>query len=246
MKVTFICCYNNAEELNSMLLPSFGKLDKDTVNYILIDSTLNNYRSAAEAYNKTIEKHKDEIGEILIFLHQDIAFSDSGFLEKIISELTANPNQILGFAGINDFGTVFSNLKYRKDKSFITRNQIKEKTQVCTVDECCFAMTKILYQKLLFDEYVCNHWHLYAVEICYNAKKNKIPCYVLPDVIYHKEFSGGGLQTDSNFLTSMWRLVIKYGKEFNCIYAPCYICKTNRLQAAAKLFKTSIKNLFLK
>ena len=91
MKVTFICCYNNAKELNSMLLPSLSELDKDTVNYILIDSTLNNYRSAAEAYNKTIEKHKDEIGEILIFLHQDIAFSDSGFLEKIISELTANP-----------------------------------------------------------------------------------------------------------------------------------------------------------
>lgn len=246
MKATFICCYNNTKELNEMLLPSFKKLGRNDSNLILIDTVKEKYKSAAEAYNKTIEKRKSEIGEILIFLHQDIAFNNSDFLDSIIFELKENPNQILGFAGINDSGTVLSNLKYRKEESFITRNQIKEKIKVCSLDECCFAMSSSVYDKLKFDEAVCNHWHLYAVELCYRAKKESIQSYVLPNIIFHKESNNGGLYSDKHFLTSMWRLAMKYKKDFECIYAPCYICKTNRLQAAVKLLKTSIKNLIHK
>ncbi len=243
MKVTFICCYNNFEELDSMLLPSFNLLDKDVCNIILINSLEEVYKSAAEAYNKTIKKHINDIGDILIFCHQDIAFDDVTFLQNIISELTGTPNQILGFAGINTQGTVFSNLKYQESKQFITKNQIKEKQQVISLDECCFAMTKAVYKKTLFDEHACNHWHLYAVDLCYNANCKGIPSYVMPDVIYHKKNNNGGMYSDKHFLKSMWRLVNKYKKDFDCIYAPCYICSTNRFKAATKIFRTNIKNL---
>ncbi len=243
MKVTFICCHNNNEELNSMLLPSFSMLDKSTCNIILINAFKEGYKSAAEAYNKTIKKHMNEIGDILFFCHQDIAFDNVDFLQNIISELTENPNQIIGFAGINTNGTVLSNLQYQENKQFITRNQIKSKEKVVTLDECCFATSKTVYQKLKFDEYVCNHWHLYAVEICYNAKRNGIPSYVMPDIIFHKKNNKGGMYTDKYFLKSLWRLVKKYKKDFDYIYAPCYICSTNLFIAAAKIARTSIRNL---
>jgi GT2 family glycosyltransferase len=243
MKVTFICCHNNNEELNSMLLPSFNMLDKNSCNIILIDAFKEGYKSAAEAYNRTIEKRKDEIGDILIFCHQDIAFDNITFLQNITSELTENPNQIIGFAGINATGTVFSNLKYQESKQFITKNQTKEKIQVISLDECCFAMTKTVYENIRFDECVCNHWHLYAVELCYNAQRYGIPSYVMPNIIYHKKRNNGGMYCDNHFLKSMWRLIEKYKKDFNYIYAPCYICSTNKFIAAAKIARTSIKNL---
>ena len=243
MKVTFICCYNNSDELNNMLLPAFNTLDKSVCSIILINSLDEGYKSAAEAYNKTINKHINEIGDILFFCHQDIAFDNVDFLQNIISELTENPNQIIGFAGINTNGTVLSNLQYQENKQFITRNQIKSKEKVVTLDECCFATSKTVYQKLKFDEYVCNHWHLYAVEICYNAKRNGIPSYVMPDIIFHKKNNNGGMYTDKYFLKSMWRLVKKYKKDFDYIYAPCYICSTNLFIAAAKIARTSIRNL---
>ena len=243
MKVTFICCHNNNEELNSMLLPSFSMLDKSTYNIILINAFKEGYKSAAEAYNRTIEKRKDEIGDILIFCHQDIAFDNITFLQNIISELTENPNQIIGFAGINTYGTVFSNLQYQENKQFITRNQIKAKEEVASLDECCFATSKTVYQKLKFDENVCNHWHLYAVEFCYNARRYGIPSYVIPDIIYHKKNNNGGMYADKHFLKSMWKLIKKYKNDFDYIYAPCYICSTNKFLAAVKIVRTSIRNL---
>ncbi|MBO7192804.1 MAG: hypothetical protein J6V47_00795 [Bacteroidaceae bacterium] len=245
MKVTFICCYNNTDELNSMLLPSFNILDKNICNIILINTYEKGYKSAAQAYNKTVKEQIDEIGDILIFCHQDIAFDDSTFLQNIISELTKEPKQILGFAGINGEGTVFSNLKYQESKNFITRNQITEKKQVLSLDECCIATSKDVYQQLLFDEYVCNHWHLYAVELCYNANSNGIPCYIMPDIIYHKKKNNnGGLFSDKHFLKSMWRLTRKYQKKSCQIFAPCYICSTNPIKAIAKILRTCIKNIF--
>jgi hypothetical protein len=226
-----------------MLLSSLNILDKDIYNIILINSFDEGYKSAAEAYNKTIEQREHEIGDILIFCHQDIAFDNVTFLQNIISELTENPNQIIGFAGIDTHGSVLSNLQYQENKQFITRNQIKAKEKVVTIDECCFATSKTVYQKLKFDEYVCNHWHLYAVELCCNARRNEISSYVMPDIIYHKKNNNGGMYTDKHFLKSMWRLIKKFKKDFDYIYAPCYICSTNRFIAVAKILRTSIRNL---
>lgn len=243
MTVTFLCCYNNDNELNSMLLPSFSKLNQSLCNLILINSKERGYRSAAQAYNRTIEQHKSELGDILVFCHQDIAFDNTSFLNNIITELSHDPLQILGLAGIRDDGHVVSNLKYHESQTFITRNQLKEKTRVAAVDECCFAMTKDTFHLLHFDERVCNHWHLYAVELCYNARRNGISSYIIPDEIYHKKNGDGGLYCDKHFLATTWRLTRKYHKEHRYIYAPCYVCSTNIFQAAIKIIRTTIKNL---
>lgn len=243
MRVTFLCCYNNTEELDSMLLQSFSRLDKNICNLILINPAEKRFRSAAEAFNKTIEQQKNELGDILVFCHQDIAFDNSSFLDSIITELSDEPEQILGFAGMDVNGRVVSNLKYQENKSFITRNRLCEKRKAISLDECCFAMTQATYFKFRFDEKVCNHWHLYAVEICYNAKRDGIQSYILPDIIYHKKNGSEGLYTDKHFLTSMWKLTRKYRKDNDCIYAPCYICRTNRLCAAIKILKSTLRNL---
>lgn len=67
------------------------------------------------------------IGDILVFIHQDIAFENREFEKRIVQELTDNPNQILGFAGMTEQGIVVSNLRYLSTKEYITKRQIVEK-----------------------------------------------------------------------------------------------------------------------
>lgn len=243
--ITFICCFNNEKQLNKMLLQSLQKHCKDANNnLILISPIKKGYKSAAQAYNTTIQNNWDKIEDIIIFCHQDIAFDDTQFLDRIIQELKSNPFQIIGFAGITDNGMAYSNLRYYKTKEYITRNRVIEsKLKVESVDECCFATTKQVLQKISFDEKSCFHWHLYSVDLCYEAKILNIPSYIIPETIYHKENSNGGLYTDMNFLKTMWNLVLKYKERVNCIYAPCYICPTMPYKAIIRLLRTAIKNI---
>lgn len=247
MVVTYVCCYNNTNTLNNMLLCALtNNKDKSIEREILlIDNTKGKYPSCAAAYNH--ELHQGGCGSILIFLHQDIAFDDFQFEKRIVKELTENPNQILGFAGMPAKGGVVSNLRYYRTKEFITKRQIKDKTECMAVDECCFAMTANLYRRLGFDEQVCFHWHLHATEICYNAySQYGTKTYVLPEEIYHKLSDGGGLQCDWYYLRTLWRLAAKYRASFQEIRTPCYIASTNPFALSLKISRTAVKNLLLR
>ena len=246
-RITIICCYNKEKQLNEMLLHSLQTQCKDICNnLILVSPTKESFRSAAQAFNTTIQNNWDKLEDIIIFCHQDIAFDNTLFLERIIQEFNNNPLQIIGFAGITSQGTVYSNLKYFRTKEYITKNRLVEhKLSVESVDECCFATTKQVLQKISFDEESCFHWHLYSVDLCYGAKILNIPSYIIPEQIYHKEYGKEGLYTDINFLKTMWNLVLKYRKRTKCIYAPCYICTTNPYKALIRLLRTAIKNIII-
>ena len=158
-----------------------------------------------------------------------------------------NPNQILGVAGMPKGGRTISNLKYLKTGKYITTTQVAEKTEVHSLDECYFAMTKELYFKMKFDEQTCSHWHLYAVDFCYEARrKYGIKSYVLPESIYHKMDGASGLSTDIHFLWTMFKMTRNYQKEFNIIYTPCYIVSTYYPKTIFKLCRSILKNLFSK
>lgn len=243
--VSIICVYNNREQLDDMLVKSLININiGGGVKKLFIDNISNNYPSCANAYNTELRKHRNELGEILIFLHQDIAFDDNIWLERIVRELADNPNQILGFAGMPKAGRTISNMRYLKTKQLITRTQLKEKTEVESLDECCFAMTKKIYNKVRFDEETCSHWHLYAVDFCYEARRKiELKSYVIPELIYHKYDGTSGLSTDLHFLKTLWKITKKYRKNYSFIFTPCYIISTSPVKALAKLTKSAIKNL---
>lgn len=246
MGISFLCCVNDEQQLRSMLLPSLEMLSQKGIVYntVFIDARKKHYRSAAEAYNIEIEKNEEELKDILVFLHQDIAFDNEQLFLSIIQELSANPNQILGVAGMPISGRTISNLKYKESGCYITATQVSEKTIVCSVDECCFAMTKDLFMKLHFNERICDGWHLYAVELCYRAMTQyHIPSYVLSESIFHKMNGSAGLSTDTSFLMSMWKIAREYKDTFDRIYAPCYIVSTCFVPCLLKIGRTLLKNI---
>lgn len=51
------------------------------------------------------------------------------------------------------------------------KDEIYEAPYLCEkVEECCFRMTRECFNRLRFNEEVCNGWHLYAVEMCLIGK----------------------------------------------------------------------------
>ena len=136
-------------------------------------------------------------------------------------------------------GHVISNLRYWNTKQYIVSHQINDKVEVDSLDECCFGTSKELLSKVRFDERCCFHWHLYAVDLCYEAKrKYDYHSYVIPDMIFHKFDGDHGLTTDIHFLKTMWNLTRKYRKDFIRLYAPCYIVNTHPFWAILKLTRT--------
>lgn len=246
MGITFVCCVNDEQQLNCMLKPSLDKLTLEGLEYntLFIDTQKKHYHSAAEAYNTEVRKNEGQLKEILVFLHQDIAFDDGRLFLNIIQELAFDPNQIIGVAGMSTSGKTVSNLKYKESGCYITSTQVSEKTKVCSVDECCFALTRDLFLELSFSEKICDGWHLYAVELCYRAMTQcNIPSYVLSDSIYHKMNGSVGLSTDTSFLMTMWKIARKYKNKFARIYTPCYIVSTSFISCLLKIGGTYLKNL---
>ncbi len=242
--ITLVCVYNDTSQFNALLNRSLQNIGWGGGNSTLLINNINRrYSSCAEAYNCELQQHGNELGDILVFLHQDIAFDNDDGLERIKTELQTNPDQILGFAGMPSGGRTISNLRYFSSKRFITASQLSEKTEVESLDECCFAMTRNLYDKIRFDERTCGHWHLYAVDFCYEARRRfGTKSYVLPESIYHK-YDEGGLQVDLHFLWTLWKMRTKYHRSVPMIYTPCYIVSTNFISFVTKIAKTLVRNI---
>ena len=248
-KVTYICLFNNKSQLESLLTPSIDLLRAKhrSCELILVDCLREGYRSAAEAFNQTIKKKWNSLGDVVCFVHQDIRFDETDFHDRVCSELESNPFQLLGVAGVRDGETTSSNLKYYEDDSYITELHLstKDKLEVESLDECCFATSKELLSKVRFDEYVCFHWHLYAVEFCYAAKVlYDYPSYVLPEQVYHKLNNKDGLYRDKFFLQSMWRLLNKYNEKLDHICAPCYFHLSTGFIGRFRVLITYIHHLY--
>lgn len=246
--ISILCCYNDDEEVQRMLLSSLKDVINDglpfDVDIHLIDTKAKGYKSAAEAYNKEVRLHQADLKDILIFCHQDISFPDSQLILAIYQELTLDSSQILGVAGMPTVGTPVSNLKYKLDSRFITKCQISEKTNVVSLDECLIAVNKDIFMNIWFDEENLKHWHLYAVDLCYNARfKHGIASFVLPQSIFHKYTADGGQQTDNVFLKELNAIACKYQDNVDVVRTPCYILPTGMIARYKQLLRTYIKHL---
>ncbi len=245
--ISLLCCYNDRDEAQKMLLDSIESVATGLpfdFDVRMIDTKAKGYQSAAEAYNREAELNREGLHDILIFCHQDISFPDTKLLCRIYEELTLDSEQIIGVAGMPSEGSPVSNLKYKSDNRYITRRQITDKTPVDTLDECLIAIGKDVFFSMEFDEGMLRHWHLYVVDLCYNARiSHGIESYVLPESIYHKCSADNGQQTDDTFLREINRLASKYHSKISVIRTPCYILPTPLVSRWKKLARTWIKHI---
>lgn len=216
--VHLFCIWNNERVLNSMLLAT---LEAQNLEYELhlIDNRDKEYSSAAEAYNITVASVNMKESDICVFLHQDIQLISFDTLAQIQGFLKSHPMSVVGLAGMKHLGNenhVVSNLQYMDTQQYITRHRTNGIEKVESVDECIFAVRYETFMKVDgFDEHVCNHWHLYGVELCLKVKMILSgDSYVLPTIAYHHDAPPDSSKVkqqmvDKHFLRSLWRMMKK-------------------------------------
>ena len=179
------------------------------------------FSSAAAALNHGAAQ---ATGEILVFMHQDVYLWDTTILEQYRNFLSARKTTILGVAGADTSGTVYTDIYETTDK--IRRNPPTNGQQipVVSVDECLFAMHRELWQKLRFDPVCCDDWHCYAMDICFaNTLAGGINL-VMSFPICHDSL---GNPEQKGFWRGIHRLVEKYrGTTIEnitgcCVHIPC-------------------------
>lgn len=180
--ISLICVYNNEDILNQHLLKSV-QVQTVQPELILLDNRKNKFMSAAQALNEGAMK---ATGDFLVFVHQDIELLQKNDLGKLLTLLHSNEDTVFGSAGIKfKQKGVFSNMLHGKEKIRAGANRISDLCYVDTLDECFIGCSKALFEKIRFDETLCNGWDLYGVDFCYQAKLKKKRIAVVPFKLWH-------------------------------------------------------------
>lgn len=196
-------------------------LIQQTVPYewILLDNTNHQFKSAASALNYGATQAK---GDIFVFAHQDIQF-DSHFLGNLVHYFNEMPNTLIGVAGSKEKLEVLSNIKQGPNHDNAGTQTLDKPTAVQTLDEVLIACTKETFSTLQFDEKTCNDWHLYGVDLSLSAHILGIPSWVVPLELYH--LSSGRISL--GYALTLFRVLLKHRKHYPFIYTSCGTTKTS-------------------
>lgn len=202
---------------------------------ICVDNQGNhNFSSAASALNHGASKSS---GRYLFFLHQDVEFSNKDFLKECVKLVDNLPNLgVAGLAGVqrNPTSRKIENLNEISHGAPPRKwgKKILEPTRVQTLDEFCLIVPKHVFETTRFDEVVCDHWHLYGVDLCLTCLREGLSVYALPFEVYHQSDGASGRSADSigaltpDYARSFERVRRKYKKAFPEIVTTCAAYET--------------------
>lgn len=214
-KISLITVYNNKEMLDEMLVSAEKQKNVD-IDYVMIDNRENTFSSAAAALNYGTAK---AIGEVYVYLHQDVEFLTETALEQIYDFAIKNRNVIFGAAGVkrrykkSDNIIILTSIYAGEEKN--KNNKLRTPTDCFTLDECLIACYRDVMKKVSFDEKVCDGWHLYGADFCLQAGLiPNLKVMVLPmPYVWHKS-SGNA---DESYRNTQDRLAKKYKGKYRII-----------------------------
>ena len=237
--ISLITVYNKKTLLDEMI-DSARKQKNVEIDYVMIDNSSAEFSSAAQALNYGAGK---SIGEVLVFLHQDIEFLADDVLEYIYDYAVENPNIVFGAAGVED-------KNFNKDTKILSSmlvgpkgkenkyNTIKVPTKAFTLDECLIACHRNCFNKIKFDEKVCDGWHLYGADLCLQANIcSGVEVKAVPLNVWHKSHGNA----DGAYFKTQNLLAIKYKKYYNVINTTNGYVYTNFLKRLAQNLYRKIK-----
>lgn len=166
-----ICVYNDKQMFEKTLVSSLKKQKSNhNIRLLSINNENTVFTSMAKAYNAVIPYIK---AEYVVFLHQDIRLENAYVIEKLLSEVSQlDKSSVWGVAGV----------KYPNKKTLYC---CQDYLEVDTLDECFFGMKKERFEQLLFNESICNDWHMYAVEMCIHNQLEKGKNYIIQADVSH-------------------------------------------------------------
>lgn len=192
-KVTIVCCYNNIEQYKRFCV----SLEKQNIDYELIgiDNQEQKFDSCSKALNSVISEINTEY---VIFSHQDIELPEEHMLEDFVKYLEeTGQRDILGVAGtLKECTKVASYVRHGTKLQCAGEVKYKGLLECDTVDECFFGGRTKQFQNEMFDERLCDDWHLYAVEYCLRIRVNGAHAWVCDVPLLH--YSSGKINHTYN------------------------------------------------
>ena len=183
--------------------------------YIRIDNSDNKYGLCA-AYNKGVAR---ATGDILVFAHEDVFIITPNW-GKVLEEKFKQDKTIglIGVAGTQYLlkddpfwvaagrpfikGKVVHEIKKEKKCILTVFSEEEIDTEVVAVDGLFFAVRKLLFDTIHFDEKTFDQFHFYDLDLCMQVRKtHKI---IVTSNILVKHFSEGSFKEE-------WKI---YGKKF--------------------------------
>lgn len=213
-RISLITVYNN-EKLVLEMQQSAAAQQGVTLDCVMLDNRCRQYKSAAEALNAGARL---AVGDVLVFLHQDIEFLSDGALEFIYDYAQSNKNVVFGAAGVkkregsSSESLLLSSMCAGPDKA--RYDCLDGPTDAFTLDECLIACHRSCMEKIVFDEDICDGWHLYGADLCLQAQALAgLSVQVIPIDCWHK--SNG--YADKAYFECQNRLAKKYSKYYKII-----------------------------
>lgn len=232
INVSIVCCYNNREMYEKILVKSLNKQENCEYELIGINNINNEYKDCATALNYGISK---ACAPYIIAVHQDFEFIDKNTLSDIFKYLkNMGDFDILGAAGalLDENANIFHKIIGRNRKVIMSwENYIENPIIVESLDECCICFKRKLWEEHHFSEELCPAWDLYAVEFCLYArlyKQSKV--YVIPMNVEHH--SGGNLST--RFYKSLQNVAKYYTNKIDLIVTTCVVIRTKHSSMICK------------
>lgn len=241
MKVSVIICYTNTELMKEV--SGYIKLQNiaEEVEIVGIDNRENIFSSSAKALNFGADK---AIGEVLVFMHQDVILEDPDSLRYIYDYLIARDNlTFVGIAGAQkEPHLVCSAITETRERIVRYAKTINEPTKVETLDECLLAITSKDFQNNRFDEKTCDNWHFYGVDLSLSISLKGGDIVCLPINAVH--LSKGSL--NKGYYKSLKKVIKKYNKKIDYIYTTCGAFKVKPwtpmyIQVAPKIVAVLVK-----
>lgn len=203
--------------LEEQLLRSLNKFVQKEYELILLDSEEYGFKCSAEGLNYGADIAK---GDVLIFTHQDIFIkNEKEFYEFCQYIKKSEIGTIVGAAGAIEYEKQnYTNYTSGVELDLSMVNKCKEICDVACVDESFFGMRMETYLQHKFNGTLCDNWHLYAVEVSLNARKNGSDVKVYPIQIHH--YSNGTISV--SYMKGLLRLADYYRDSFRYIWTCCY------------------------
>ena len=181
--ISVVVVYNNEGILNKYLVSSLGQ-QTAKFELVKVDNTQGPFKSASEALNYGA---KGTEGKYIMFVHQDVSLRSTSWLKN--AEKTADSLSHVGAIGVagktEGDGRFITSVMHGNPPKLSEQNCVKSPTKVQTLDECLIIVPKSVFDKLKFDEEVCDGWHLYGVDYSLSIKNLGLDAYVIPLPAYH-------------------------------------------------------------
>lgn len=206
--ISIVCVYNNREILTDYLLKGLGR-QTTKFELLLVDNSGNRFKSASTALTSG---GKMATSKYVMFVHQDILLQSDTWLGDAEALLDSIEDLcVAGIAGMRDRRTKMSNMTQGNPPMLVGNFRVQEPVKVQTLDECLLIIPKKLFGELVFDESLCDTWHLYAVDYCLSAKRRGLDSFVLPLPAHHRS---AGYSMSNDYYRCLGGIFRKHGAVF--------------------------------